>query len=222
MASGGGGGYGGRGGMGGGEPQEQASPYSYEGPDHSKASDSVSVANQLAKLYGRNGGASAPQADLSNPNELANAIRTEQENVGGMQSLISQAKGKGKDLSGSNLTSDMTPVTDEAGKQANKLNSEYNTWMNSGSTIPPKEWPQEMRERGAAEKAKLKDNTAGQQKKEMDTYYNKLYSSNEFKNAGENKKKMEDEYSKYIKWALETKRRPNLPSFFDMFGISVE
>ena len=53
MASGGGGGYGGRGGMGGGEPQEQASPYSYEGPDHSVAKDSTSAAMRLAELFGR-------------------------------------------------------------------------------------------------------------------------------------------------------------------------
>ncbi len=98
----GGGGYG-RGGGGAEEPPAQPR-YSYEGPDHSQAPDTVTAATQLGNIM--RGG--VPQQEPT----IAELLAQEQGNVAGMNSLIGQAqnKGLGDKVSGEDLTGGMRPV----------------------------------------------------------------------------------------------------------------
>jgi hypothetical protein len=218
-------GYGGGGGRGsfGGEEQAASAPtMEYYGPDHSKAPDVATAASKLAELY-----QGAPQTDMSDPNELLKKVNDEAGNVSGMQSLINQGSAKGKNMGGMVAEEGMQPVTGAVNNEAAKWGREVDTWLNTGSTVPPSTWPAHVRSAAAAER-KARDDAANTQKGadkiagERNQYLDNLYSSKEFKGAGENQGEMESKFKEYVDWAIKTKRRPNLASFFEMNSIKYE
>lgn len=182
-----GGGGGGRGGSGyDAAPQQAANPYSYIGPDHSAAPTAEQAAVNLGNLM----------KDVRTPGvapgtTVAEQISGEQSNVDSMKNLLGQA---GIMENTGSFTEGMLPTQDALNKDLDKLNSEYNTWINTGSTTPPKHWPQEVRE-GAAQAKESQKDLEFKKKEEADArikrrekeaqekrkYYKELYSLPEWR-----------------------------------------
>jgi hypothetical protein len=181
-----GGGWGDRGhGDGGGEIQRPApGGYEYYGPDHSKEPTTVEAATQLGNIMREGVPQQAPT--------IADLMAEEQGNVAGMQSLVNQAgnRGLGDKVAGAGLTDNMEPTKLDQSQKMVDINTQFDTWMKSGSTVPPKEWPEEMRNTAAnlrAEEKRKADDAKGRterrksEQSELSTYQNKLYSNPDWK-----------------------------------------
>ena len=185
-------GYGGHGGYGGGgrdDTQPAATGgMNYYGPDHSVAPNTVEAATALGNVMG----AGIPKQEPT----IADLLADEQANVAGMNSLINQAtnKGLGDKVSNADLISNMEPTKMAQAQTMRSINTDIDTWIKSGSNTPPKEWDEEMRNAAVTQKRemenarKLKEDAsktrvgnreAGQ--KELSGYFNKLYSSPDWK-----------------------------------------
>lgn len=253
MASGGG--RGGGGGGGGDDPANTHSdPYSNYTPNQLKelnaindyqpqqkktGKDSATIATELAKLYGRGGDGAGQGATIpSDPLELKRTLADEAANVGSMQSLINQgkAKGFGGKLGDMNPAEGMQPVTGAVNKEADKWNREVDTWLNTGSTVPPSTWPDHIRnaaanertQRDAETKAKAGAATSRikgreQESASLKNLQKQLYSQPEWKDPeidDEVKREIKEVLPGFIRGAIARNEEPDIRELID--GILIK
>lgn len=152
---GGGGRYGG---MGGGQDAVAPSGMNYIGPDHSAAPDVATAAQNLGNVMA---GVREP-----GPSPITDLLAAEQGNVAGVNSLVNQAinRGLGEKFTGADMTEGMTPTADKLKRDSLGWNEKIDTWMKSGSTVPPSAWPEEIRNTAANIKTQQKEYTGKKEK----------------------------------------------------------
>jgi len=197
----------------------------------------------VTQLDGKKGVGLPPSPDTSNPQTLAGLLADEAGNIGGMNSLVGQAisKGKGNKLTGFNASEGMTPIRNQVEKTGKDWDAKINTWMNTGSAVPPDDWPEDVRNKAANMKTqteqtgKIKTKAAEDrgatrvaEQKDIEKYTNELYKNPYWtggKLNGEVVEKMPENIKKEIKrvlpgFILAAKNKntvPDIQSLIDSF-----
>lgn len=191
--------------------------------------DTITAANALGNLY-RPGGQDVPQTPMT-PQEL---LAQEQSNTAGYQSLLNQ-KGGNTPQTNANIMAGTTPVQDADKADRAKKAMEINTWLNTGSTVPPSEWSPEMRNTAAEIKSQREKDSAtkkteattridnrktektGMNKYEAELYKDPHWTAKE-KDGGipaQEKENIKQKWLAYAKWKIKNGEVPDQASFWD-------
>ncbi len=176
------------------------------------------------------------------PTTVAELLADEQSNTAGYGGLLNQAKGKPKSpLYGSALTptttqdimTGTTPVQDTVNKENKAKVMDLQTWLNTGSTVPPKEWTPEMRSTAAdiksqeekdlaikKEDTKTRIDNRKNQKTEINKYEADLYKNPLWKEVPANERAdIKEKYMAFVKWVIKNNGVPDTQSFLDKLFV---